>query len=133
MSAHPRGHDLEPSDQGPAQRDESERAPNADTMDGLDDDPTGPMEDALADRELSSPRRGPMKLPGTRFQLPPKVTAPPRLPAQPHRRERQVNVKLSSEDYDSLAYAADEYGVAPTTLARMLVRRGVLAMVRGER
>jgi hypothetical protein len=44
-----------------------------------------------------------------------------------------LNVKLSSEDYDSLAYAADEYGVTPTTLARMLVRRGVLAMVRGER
>ena len=47
-----------------------------------------------------------------------------------HRYSRQVGLRLSLEDYDDLSRAADEYGVAPTTLARMLVRRGVRAILR---
>src|SRR5687768_370587 len=37
---------------------------------------------------------------------------------------RQVGVKLRSVDYDLLTEAARLCGVAPSTLARMLVRRG---------
>ena len=43
--------------------------------------------------------------------------------------ERQVNVRLDSSRYRDLCRAADLYGVAPTTMARMLLRRGVLAVL----
>jgi hypothetical protein len=43
--------------------------------------------------------------------------------------ERQVNVRLDSSRYQDLCRAADLYGVAPTTMARMLLRRGVLAVL----
>jgi hypothetical protein len=42
---------------------------------------------------------------------------------------RQVGVKLRPVDYDLLAQAAELYGVAPSTLARMLVRRGAQAII----
>jgi hypothetical protein len=43
--------------------------------------------------------------------------------------ERQVNVRLSPYHYRDLCAAADLYGVAPTTMARMLVRRGTRAVL----
>jgi hypothetical protein len=42
---------------------------------------------------------------------------------------RQVGVKLRPVDYDLLVRAAELYGVPPSTLARMLVRRGAQAIV----
>ena len=46
---------------------------------------------------------------------------------------RQVGVKLRPVDYDLLARAAELCGVAPSTLARMLVRRGSQAIVDRDR
>ena len=46
---------------------------------------------------------------------------------------RQVGVKLKSVDYDLLVQAARLYGVAPSTLARMLVRHGAQAIVNRDR
>jgi hypothetical protein len=46
---------------------------------------------------------------------------------------RQVGVKLKPVDYDLLAQAAELYGVAPSTLARMLVRRGAQAIIARDR
>jgi hypothetical protein len=48
-------------------------------------------------------------------------------PVEP--RERQVNVRLDPNRYRDLCEAADLYGVAPTTMARMLVRRGTKAVL----
>ncbi len=45
------------------------------------------------------------------------------------RPDRQVCVRLLGEHYDDLAAAAELYGVSPTTLARMLVRRGAKAVL----
>jgi hypothetical protein len=45
---------------------------------------------------------------------------------------RQVGVKLRPVDYDLLAKAAGLCGVAPSTLARILVRRGAQAIVNRE-
>jgi hypothetical protein len=42
---------------------------------------------------------------------------------------RQVGIKLRPVDYESLARAAFLYGVRPSTLARMLVNRGVRAVL----
>ena len=44
-------------------------------------------------------------------------------------RHRQVNVKLRGDEKADLDRAARRYGVAPTTLARMLVTRGVRAIL----
>ncbi len=46
-------------------------------------------------------------------------------------RHRQVNVKLREDEKADLDRAARRYGVAPTTLARMLVNRGVRAILEG--
>ncbi len=46
---------------------------------------------------------------------------------------RQVGVKLRLVDYDLLAQAAELCGVAPSTLARMLVRRGAQAIIDRDR
>lgn len=46
---------------------------------------------------------------------------------------RQVGVKLRLVDYDLLTQAAELYGVAPSTLARMLVRRGAQAIISRDR
>ena len=51
-------------------------------------------------------------------------------PARERRFSRQIGLRLSFEDYEDLSRAAEEYGIAPTTLARMLVRRGVTAILR---
>jgi hypothetical protein len=40
----------------------------------------------------------------------------------------QVNVKLRVEDWHALCAAASEFGIAPTTLARLIVERGVEAI-----
>jgi hypothetical protein len=45
----------------------------------------------------------------------------------------QVRIKLRPDDYDALARAARLYGARPTTLARLLVNRGVRAVLDGER
>jgi hypothetical protein len=51
----------------------------------------------------------------------------PPLPEEPM--VRQVNVRLDRDQYRDLCDAADLYGVAPTTMARMLVRRGARAVL----
>ncbi len=44
---------------------------------------------------------------------------------EPAKRDaRQVNVRLGWWQYDELRKAADIYGVTPTTMARMLIKRG---------
>ena len=45
---------------------------------------------------------------------------------------RQVGVKLRPVQYDLLAQAAELYGVAPSTLAGLLVRRGAEAILPRE-
>jgi hypothetical protein len=42
---------------------------------------------------------------------------------------RQVNVRLDRDQYRDLCEAADLYGVAPTTMGRMLLRRGTRAVL----
>jgi hypothetical protein len=71
-------------------------------------------------------------LPPTDVQLPPDA-APPQPQSPERKRVRQLGLKLAIEDYDQLAAAAEAYGVTPTTLARMLVRRGARAMLRVDR
>jgi hypothetical protein len=44
-------------------------------------------------------------------------------------RDRQVNVRLTQLGYDALAKAARGYGLRPTTLARLLIHRGALAVL----
>lgn len=71
-------------------------------------------------------------LPPTGAQVPPD--AAPAQPRPPERKQvRQLGLKMAIEDYDQLAAAAEAYGVTPTTLARMLVRRGVRAMLRADK
>ena len=43
-------------------------------------------------------------------------------------RSRQVNVKLTAKDYEALTEAARSYGVAPATMAHLLVNRGLEAV-----
>jgi len=42
---------------------------------------------------------------------------------------RQVGIRLSHGQFGELCHAADLYGVAPGTMARMLVRRGARAVL----
>lgn len=51
-------------------------------------------------------------------------TPPPRAPS------RQLNFRIGPEGYERLGEAARLFGVRPTTLARMLVTRGVDAALR---
>jgi hypothetical protein len=46
---------------------------------------------------------------------------------------RQVGIRLSHSQYEELDRAADLYGVAPGTMARMLVRRGARAILDARR
>ena len=46
---------------------------------------------------------------------------------------RQVGIRLSHSQYGELNHAADLYGVAPGTMARMLVRRGSRAVLDARR
>jgi hypothetical protein len=50
-------------------------------------------------------------------------------PRIPPLRKRQVNVKLRPGEADDLDRAATLYALAPSTLARMLVNRGVRAIL----
>jgi len=47
-------------------------------------------------------------------------------------RVRQVGIKLSPRDFRKLADAADRHGVRPTTMARLLLKRALGALERGE-
>ena len=47
-------------------------------------------------------------------------------------RTSQVNVKLTASDHADLKRAAELYGVAPATMAQLLVNRGVRAVLDGE-
>jgi hypothetical protein len=56
-------------------------------------------------------------------------------PTQVHRdATRQVNIRLDGRDHERLTALAEDYGVATAVMARMLVRRGLLAVLeaRGE-
>ena len=55
-----------------------------------------------------------------------------RPPRSPPPRTRQVNVKLREQEGADLDRAARSYGVAAATLARMLVNRGVAAILDGD-
>jgi hypothetical protein len=55
-----------------------------------------------------------------------------RRPSSESAASRQVGIRLKSFDYELLARAAELYGVAPSTLARMLVRRGARAILDRE-
>jgi hypothetical protein len=48
-------------------------------------------------------------------------------------RDHAVGIRLSDRDYWLLSESAELYGVAPSTLARMLVRRGAQAILDRER
>ena len=51
---------------------------------------------------------------------------------RPDSRNRQVGIRLTEKDFGLLATASGMYGVAPSTMARMLVRRGARAVVERE-
>lgn len=46
---------------------------------------------------------------------------------------KQIGLRLRSRDFERLCQAAEVYGVRPTTLARMMVLRGVKAILDAER
>jgi len=48
-------------------------------------------------------------------------------------RDRQVNVRLTQVGFDALAEAARVYGLRPTTLARLLIHRGALAVLEDQK
>jgi hypothetical protein len=48
-------------------------------------------------------------------------------------RNRQVNVKLTELGYEALSEAARTYGLQPTTLARLLIHRGALAVLEAQK
>ncbi len=47
-------------------------------------------------------------------------------------RDRQVNVRLTQLGYEALVEAARTYGLRPTTLARLLIHRGALAVLENQ-
>ncbi len=47
-------------------------------------------------------------------------------------RDRQVNVRLTQLGYEALAKAARTYGLRSTTLARLLIHRGALAVLESQ-
>jgi hypothetical protein len=49
------------------------------------------------------------------------------------RRECQVNVRLTQLGYDALREAARGYGLRPTTLARLLIHRGAIAVLERQK
>jgi len=54
----------------------------------------------------------------------------PRLPApRDPRLSRQINVRVLEEDYKRLIEAAARYGLPPTSFARLLITRGVEAVL----
>jgi hypothetical protein len=48
-------------------------------------------------------------------------------------RRRQVNVRLTELGYDALREAARAYGLRPSTLARLLIHRGALAVLERQK
>jgi hypothetical protein len=48
-------------------------------------------------------------------------------------RGHQVNVRLTQLGHDALTEAARVYGLRPTTLARLLIHRGALAVIEAQR
>ena len=74
----------------------------------------------------------PTPLRGTQVPAAELPTTPePRRPG-PLLRDRQVNVKLRAHEHDELGRVAQLYGVPPATLARLLVVRGVRAVLDRE-
>jgi hypothetical protein len=59
--------------------------------------------------------------------LPRESDRPPRRPPVTDPPDRQVNVKLRPADFETLQMVAADYGVATSTMARMLLRRGIRA------
>lgn len=84
-------------------------------------------------RELEAAARLPRRPRPRRRSLPAHPGLPGREIAagtgQPRDPHRQVNVKLGPTDYERLVEAASLYRLAPTTLARALVNRGVGVIV----
>jgi hypothetical protein len=66
----------------------------------------------------------------------PAAKLPPGAPpeAQPTRagRNRQVSIRLDDAGYEALQAAARIYGVAPSTMARLLVQKGAQQAVEAE-
>ena len=60
----------------------------------------------------------------------PELAAPRRAPAEKRRPCRQVNVRVSLEEYEEIVVAADIAGTTPTTLARWLLLAGTRRVVR---
>jgi hypothetical protein len=58
---------------------------------------------------------------------------PPPVPARRSGRWRQVAARLDEEGYEALTKAARIYGVAPSTMARLLIHRGAMAALEQER
>jgi hypothetical protein len=59
--------------------------------------------------------------------LPGEPDQPPPCPPVTDSRYRQVNVTLRPADFETLQMVASDYGVATSTMARMLLRRGIRA------
>ena len=59
--------------------------------------------------------------------LPRESHRPPRRPPVTDPPDRQVNVKLRPADFETLQMVAADYGVATSTMARMLLQRGIRA------
>ena len=47
-------------------------------------------------------------------------------------RNRQVSIRLDEHGYEALTKAAPIYGVAPSTMARLLVQKGAQQAVKDE-
>lgn len=70
-----------------------------------------------------------------RGTLPPEAKLPPDagpLAADPMLRSHQVNVKLRASEHAELVRVAELYGLAPATLARVMVNRAVKAALAQE-
>jgi hypothetical protein len=57
---------------------------------------------------------------------------PRRPPRHPDVRSEQINIRLNRADREAVRRAARLYGVAPTTLCRILIQRGVTAILDDE-
>jgi hypothetical protein len=87
-------------------------------------------QEALNDGMWGSPRSTPPAADPEDW-LPGEVIAgaPARVPRDP---TRQVNIRLGGRDHERLTALADDYGVATAVMARMLVRRGLLAVFKAR-
>jgi hypothetical protein len=95
---------------------------------------------ALAEGEARRRRRESRRTP--QLWVPGSVELDTEIPAEPPtefstdvyqgRRSCQVGLRLRPRHFERLARAAEIYGVRPTTLARMMVLRGVNAILDAE-